>query len=392
MSPLDDLLDARPTEAAWRRACPLLADLDAAALAAVAPRVLAWPAQLRPMPDDWWAQWTAGDRRPHHDLAGTRMLGTLDHVELGRVAEGPGGEDEAEGAYFYHGATGVAAPSGLSWLALGAAAEWHHNGGDVVRWSTLSHASLIWYLEGDEYHDEAVDLQLSPDGGTLVTAVEGRWHAWSAATGDELWVDSGSPDQGLVRFAFSADGRRVAAGTESGTVAVIETASGRRLLTVPASGPVALDATGDLLAHTTPEGDAVVRDTGGGAVVTTVPTSLTQVNALALAPDGGALLAVGEGTQMIDLRTGTPGEPAHPADLPLKLDATCRYAVRATRALWTDTGPLAYIVTDGGSALLNAEGRALWAHPTGVIGAFTPDGRALVTVGDTIEAWFVRAL
>ncbi|MEU9122640.1 hypothetical protein AB0C96_22715 [Streptomyces sp. NPDC048506] len=461
MSAVDELLNARPTAQVWHEVCLRLAEMDETELAAVTPRVLSWPAQQRPMPDDWWARWTAGDVRPYHSLAGIRPLGALADVQAGRALSKAGvsvdayidatfdGEDEDDDDYqasFPYGATAVAAPSGLSWLALGAAAEWHHSGGDIVGWSTLENGRLTSFLSGSHYHDEPHDMQISPDGRTVVTAVEGRWHAWSAATGEELWVlpERSGPDDhdeeldeddefededeeddeddavlsmdDLVRIGFSGDGRRVAAATcSSGTVAVIATETGQVLLNVPtgqeAFGPVALDADGELVAHASPEGRVVVRAVDGGAVLATAATGLTEVNALAFAPDGTALFAVGDTAAHAadpDARVGpaacllhlvpspdqlslTVGGLVRPTELPGEPAPRSPIAKAATRAVWTDRRPLAFVVGHG-SVLFDSDGRTLWADPGNQIVSFTPDGRAMVTVGETVEAWFLAGL
>ncbi|WP_310725314.1 PQQ-binding-like beta-propeller repeat protein [Streptomyces sp. N2A] len=454
MSSLDELLKARPTKQVWHQVCLLLAELDEEGLAAVAPRVLAWPAQQRPMPDDWWAQWTAGDVRPYHSLAGVRHLGHLG------VAEGEGevGEDaevaEETGldeAYFYHGATAVAVPSDLSWVALGAAAEWHHNGGDIVRWDTVETDRLTWFLHGANYHDEPHDMQVSPDGRTVVTSVEGRLHAWSAATGEQLWtlpVSSGSSgpsdrddedeegdeddfedEEGdeddfedddfeddfedevslgmddPVRIGFSGDGCRVATGTcVSGRVAVMEADTGRVVLTVPAGekafGPVALDTSGRLLAHTRPEGRVVFREVDSGAVLATAPTRLSQVHALALSPEGTAVFAVGAvaddaapAAQLLSLDPApTVGELIRPTEFPVKIGRHSVLAGSGTRAVWSDRGPYAFVRTGNGSVLFDSTARTLWADPNQQTMSFTPDGQAMVTVNEAIEAWFLAGL
>ncbi|OPF81747.1 hypothetical protein VT50_0208760 [Streptomyces antioxidans] len=413
MSSLDELLNARPTRQVWHEVCLLLAELDEDRLAAVAPQVLSWPAQQRPMPDDWWDQWTTGDVRPHHSLAGVRHLGIL------RVAEDEHDEGEETGlddAYFYHGATAVAAPSDLSWVALGAAAEWHHNGGDIVRWNTIEKDQLTWLLEGADYHDEPHDMQLSPDGRTVVTSVEGRLHAWSAETGDELWTlpeCSGTDnndvlddeDEDYVRIGFSGNGCRVAIGTcVSGRVAVMETETGQVVLSVPveqqAFGPVALDAEGQLLAHTSPEGRVVVREVDSGAVLVTIPTRLSRVNALAMAPDGTAVFTVGgmaddaaPAAQLLKIGPSRAvGELIRPTELPVEIDTNLSLAIFGTRAVWTDRGPYAFVTADKGSMLFDSTARTLWASPNHQIVSFTPDGRAMVTVDETIEAWFLTGL
>lgn len=458
MSSLDELLKARPTKRVWREVCLFLAELDEEGLVEVAPRVLAWPAQQRPMPDDWWAQWTAGDVRPYHSLAGVRHLGHLDVAEgEGEMREeaGEAGDAEETGldeASFYYGATAVAAPSDLSWVALGAAAEWHHNGGDIVRWDTSDIAEkdrLTWFLEGADYHDEPHDMQVSPDGRMVVTSVEGRLHAWTAETGEELWtfpMSSGpsAPDEderdheddeddlddqdededdfeddddfedggslGMddpVRIGFSGDGRRVAAGTcVSGRVTVMDADTGRVVFTVPAEqkafGPVALDGSGRLLVHTSPEGRVAVREVDSGAVLVTAPTRLSHLYALALAPDGNAVFAVGRtaddaapAAQFLTLdssHTVGGGELIRPTEFPVEIGTHSVLAGSGTRVVWTDHGPYAFVPTGNGSVLFDSTARTLWADPNRQIVSFTPDGQAMVTVDETIEAWFLAGL
>ncbi|MFD8542987.1 PQQ-binding-like beta-propeller repeat protein [Streptomyces sp. NPDC059649] len=462
MSSLDELLKAHPTKQIWHEVCLFLAELDEEGLDAVAPRVLAWPAQQRPMPDDWWARWTAGDVRPYHSLAGVRHLGHLDVADGESVVGEETEEAEESGldeAYFYHGATAVAAPSDLSWVALGAAAEWHHNGGDIARWDTVEKDRLTWFLNGADYHDEPHDMQVSPDGRMVVTSVEGRLHAWTAETGEEMWtfpVSSGSSaphdeddlDDGgekedeadfadeddfddeddlddddeddfegegegegslgmddPVRIGFSGDGCRVAIGTcVSGRVAVMEADTGRVLLTVPAEqqafGPVALDVNGRLLVHTSQEGRVVVREVDSGAVVVTAPTRLSHVHALALAPDSTAVFALGRvaddaapTAQLLSLDpAGTVGELIRPTEFPVEIGTHSVLAGAGTRAVWTDRGPYAFVSTGNGSVLFDSTARTLWADPNRQIVSFTPDGQAMVTVDETIEAWFLAGL
>ncbi|MDT0265597.1 WD40 repeat domain-containing protein [Streptomyces sp. DSM 44915] len=480
------LLAARPSEAGWWAVCDQLDRVEPARLASLRPLALRWPAAQRPMPDRWWAQWTAGEFRPQHAFAGTRALGRLDHVETGTVAHpvaedwaddgaedgtedapagagtgrvtaagtgveaevaaagaGFGGVDAgAEGrtAYFYNGASAVAAPAGLRWLALAATAEWHQNGGDMVRWETTRDAPLVWYLDGAQHHDESYDLQLSPDGEIVVAAVEGVWHAWSAATGERLWrvfphtADAAAGGElaldpedievsmdDLVRFGFSADSRRLAVGTGgSDVVAVLASDTGEVLLRVPegedAFGPAALDAGGALLAHTGPAGRVVLREVAGGRVLAVADTGLSSIAALALAPDGDGLFVVGGVVGGVPERAGlaTTARPAgrrftvaraadgtvrltghellRPAEFTEGLDADSPSAASTARACWTPDGPLGFVGADFGSLLFDGSGRTLWADPAGAVGAFTPDGRALVVVQEEMDVWFVAGL
>ncbi|SFD34259.1 WD40 repeat domain-containing protein [Streptomyces aidingensis] len=343
-------------------------------------------------------------------------------------------------ASFYQGASAVAAPPGLRWLALGARAAWQDRGGDIVRWETTRDAPLVWYLDGGECHDEAYDLQVSPDGRTVATSVHGVWRAWSAATGRPLWrlgpdrtgTGGTGPEEGstslddLVRIAFSGDGRRVAFGTgSSDVVSVLDSRTGRILLALDreaeAFGPVALDRTGARLAHACPAGRVAIREVATGRLLATADTGLTALTALAMAPDGTAVFAVGgtvggvpeaaglltrarPGARLLTLaavphRTGPDGTallPAgpviRPAPAPESIDAASPASAMTARAAWTPAGPHAFLAADFGSVLFDAEGRVLWADPAGAAGSFTPDGRALVVVQEEVTAWFLDGL
>ena len=70
---------------------------------------------------------------------------------------------------------------------------------------------------------------------------------------------------------------------------------------------------------------------------------------------------------------------------------------------WGDHGLRVFATGDGprpagagGSVVFDADGRVLWHEPAATRGAFSPDGRVLVTArheGDTaVDAWFLDAL
>lgn len=487
------------TRSHWERLHPLLEALDERRLREIAPRLHTWPAGERPMPAAWWAERLAGVSRPYHLLAGTRRLGRLLDVEVGQVPADPeaGPESyeevnepqdvEEQLTAFPCGATAVGAPSHLRWLALGAVAELPDEGGEVVGWSTVATGPVTQFLRGEDYRDNPVDLQVSPDDGTVVSVVEGGIRAWSA-DGRARWTvdlegwapvpapsEAGSTSQrnrvargvrdtdeadeaptgvaadggtdrgprlelpsrlplpeaaveqdgplpggGLadqpVRLAFSGDGRRVAAGPLGlAPPVVLDVATGRRVAPEPGTtwqgrGPVALDATGRLLAHALGT-RVVVRAVDGGAVLAEAPTGLSELYALAMSPDGTGLLAVGaDGTHPAACRldldpsaengpTLTARTPVRPVRCPPRLTAGIPMAAVTARAAWTVRGPLAHMASYEGAVLFDGDGGVLWELPEGTAASFTPDGRAVVTVGlndedpfEPLDVWFLDAI
>ncbi|MFD3521011.1 hypothetical protein [Streptomyces sp. NPDC058653] len=462
MTTLGEMLKGPCSRPLWERLCPLLKASDATELAAAATILRGWPPELRPMPDSWWTELLADGPRPYHALAGTRRLGRLVDVEEARVpaepeadrdeyeeandpAEGAGdgagdpdpAEDERErGVAFPYGASAVAAPSDLSRPVFGAVAEWHHNGGDIVGWSTVASAPTTLYLSGSDYHDNPLDLQMSPDGGIVVASVECRWHAWSS-DGDRLWsldpagiwpegetADDEEGEDDLVgidvpvRFSFDAEGRRLAVGRlRGGPVAVLDARTGHVLAPGPdggrweGEGPVALDAAGGLLAHASGS-RLVVRDVESGAVLAGADTGLVMIHALAMAPDGSAFLAVGAdgkddpavcalslSAPEAGTRTLTAGGPVRAQRAPDGMVASDPMPVISARAAWTANGPVAFMSSDVGDVLFKEDGRVLRLSGGPSIAGFTPDGRTLITVGcgdedemDPIDVWFLDAM
>jgi WD40 repeat protein len=421
---LDELLAGRPSAQAWEDARRLLERSDPDAVEAAASRIRSWPARLRPMPDAWWDDRRAGRNQPWHSLAAWRRLGDLDDVENGRPA-GVRQVDDGGGslAYFYNGATSVACLSDLDWLVVCAAMEAHHNGGDIVVWGAGDGVTSTMLFDGADFHDEALDVQVSPDGSIAVTSVEGRLYAWQVPGGQALWQVDLDPADGedgdfemedmIARIGFSGDGRRVAAGSVAGGVRVLDSATGEVVFAVGEDSfdPVALDAGGARLAHGAPLGEVVVRAVSTGEVVLRHDTGLAKVNAVAFAADGAGLLVAGGSVggvapSMTETAEAVPAavlltidgdqvvaeRQVRPTGHPPRMSAESPFATMGTRAVWAEQGPMVFAADDNGAVLFDGAGRVLWTEQEPVVGNFSADGRVLVVVGKTVDAVFIDSL
>jgi hypothetical protein len=395
----------------WEEALPLLERADAGPFEVAASRVRALPPRARAMPDAWWKQWRSGQREAWHRLAAWRRLGELRDVENGVPNGTPLDRSAERFANFSNGACAVAGPPDLGWLVVCACAEWHHNGGDIVVWGTDGSVPSRMLLDGGAFHDEAYDVQLSPDTSTAVTAVEGRLRAWHVPSGQPLWqidldrrdeVEDFPIEESFLRLGFSGDSRRVAVGALTDGVRVVDAATADLVLVVPdgTDNPVALDRDGARLAHATPDGEVVVREVPSGAVVLGHTTGLVKINALAFAPDGTGLVAAGgtaDEAPAASLLAIEDDQVSHarlvvPAAAPAGLSAITPFAGVATRAVWGEMGPMVFVSDGGGAVLFDADGRVLWADSLAMAGNFTPDGRILTVIADAIDAIFIEAL
>lgn len=207
----------------------------------------------------------------------------------------------------------------------------------TVRAVDAADGSVLWAVSLGSLQGPLEALALAPDGATLY-ALHGTSafvvRALNAATGDELWMQSwpGTGDAGATprALAVAADGARVyAAGFSSHIVNLIQGLF-RRSLSV-----VALDAAGGAVAW--------------GADHVFVPGVDSWAEALAAAPDGSRVFAVGG--------TDDGGPPGTGTDL-------------AAVAFDAASGTLAWAEAVDGGALLGGsagtdEGRAALAGPGG---------------------------
>ncbi|TWP45744.1 WD40 repeat domain-containing protein [Lentzea tibetensis] len=352
-------------------------------------------------------RWRDGDRQPHHRLAAHRGLGGW---ATGPHDDPPRAFDSAGIEFAHLGGFALACSSDLRWVLLAGSMQPHHSGGVVLLWGTGPDASCCVLVTGDDYYGETHTALFSPDSSTVVAALEqdcleawptawevnGHW-AWRwCVTQNPFDEDGEEPDElENVGLATSGDGKLiVATSRRDGAVDVYSMADGEPAheFTDGAIGPVALDHTGQRVVYAVADGVLVVRDTGSEAELLRHHSGLPEVDELAMAPDGSAVVAVCGTTACVLTFDGDRIAASRIVEPVCDLAGQVRVATRVT---WGEHG-LRVFVTGEGSAVFDGDGRVLWREPVGVRGAFSPDGRVLVTAtpgGDgAVEAWFLDAL
>ena len=248
--------------------------------------------------------------------------------------------------------------------------------------------------------DVASSVAVTPDGRVLVVGGGGTTvNLWDARTQEPLGgLELGEPAL-VVCVAVSPDGKHVAAGSLSGGVYLWDLASRQLLAHQALSNPGAIRA----LAFT-PDSSVLVAAVGSNpgtenadfadygvrqwSVPDLVPHGLPyyepdSVTAIAVAPDGAALVRAGDELQVLDLDSG---RVLAKRPLPLGTSAI---------ALSPD-GRLVAAGTVHGIELLDEKLRAVGRPLTGTSGsvdvlAFSPGGTGLVSGSDdkTLQLWDV---
>jgi WD40 repeat protein/uncharacterized caspase-like protein len=203
---------------------------------------------------------------------------TLWDVASGREVRTLGGNTDSAGS--------VAFSRDGRWLAT-------EGDGSVVLWE-FGNGRAPFKLNGGSTEESIYEFAFSPDGRKLAAQVShGKVKVWSLATRRELYSLKGSPgadkfDNYILEFAFSPDGRLLATGESDGMIKLWDAESGRELRTIATAPPPEKKDV-----STPPQGDVkkksrvqVLMD----AFKELVPG--TGVNVLAFSPDGKMLASV----------------------------------------------------------------------------------------------------
>ncbi|MCB9763036.1 MAG: WD40 repeat domain-containing protein [Alphaproteobacteria bacterium] len=224
-------------------------------------------------------------------------------------------DPELDTGGFYLAVIGIdLSPDGARVVA-GDAAEWHHNGGDVLLMAPGEPDAIELVLDGGDYHGECYTSAFSPDGALLalgpvegmddpwVLVVDGRTGAqrWTAQVFDHARTALATDDPNQVALAWSPDGRVLAAGAWArGGLFVLSAKDGQPVGAAPTAGGVGglcWHPEGSWLAVGGVDGRIALRDEALNVRAATAPTGEAVV-ALAVSADGARVAAVDTAGQL----------------------------------------------------------------------------------------------
>ena len=160
-------------------------------------------------------------------------------------------------------------------------------------------------------HPGLTSLAFSPDGARLLSSGSGSLRWWEPATGRALGGE-GPPILGPEVVAWHPDGKTIAIGARDGSVVLAAPGSRKAIRRWEAPGGVkgivrsiAFSADGSRLAACGSGGGlALVLDPMSDDLPRVVGAGRRAGRSVALAPDGGRLIAAGEHAVVVDLATG----------------------------------------------------------------------------------------
>jgi RNA polymerase sigma factor (sigma-70 family) len=264
-------------------------------------------------------------------------------------------------------------------------------------------------------------LHVDTGGRMLTAAVAGAIHRWDLATG-ALRTPAGG-DAAVEQVVLTPDGRRLVTREEGGGVHLWNARTGKHLarLETQAQGKVAASPRGRLLAWSvedstvkfkdpehanwTHDGSRIrLYDLVAGRLLDRFPGCAGYTHELAFSPDGTRLVTVDHHVNHVRIWEVASGKLARSFPVVRKDDQKRTYAIHHT-ALSPDgrTLAVAYRRMDRTDLLLGSAAVRLWDVNTGkelheLTGhwnasaglAFSPDGRLLVTCGDSANGWGQR--